>query len=196
MLSMLYAMLCILLPCATYQAAGIKKHKGKKYLVSHILWIYIFLLYIFFALSIAGIGSIWDIGHYDTVIRVEEINLIPFQSEGIMTYILNVIMFMPFGFLLPLIWKQMRNPIKISLTGFSFSLAIELCQLFNHRNTDIDDLLMNTLGSFTGYFLWKLLRNFFKKTDKKAITLSEAEPFMYLTLAVLGEFLLYNWRLL
>ena len=39
---------------------------------------------------------------YDTIIRLEEINLLPFQSEGIMTYVLNIIMFLPLGFLIPL----------------------------------------------------------------------------------------------
>lgn len=64
-----------------------------------------FLLYIYLALSKAGIGSIWDIGRYSGLFRIDEINLIPFDSVGILTYILNIIMFMPLGFLLPLIWK-------------------------------------------------------------------------------------------
>lgn len=196
MLSILYAILCIFVPCAIYQVIVIVKHPARKNLASHIMWVSVFLLYIYFAFSVAGIGSIWDIGQYDTVIRTEEINLIPFQSEGMMTYILNVIMFMPLGFLLPLIWKELRNPIKVTLTGLGFSFAIEFCQLFNRRNTDIDDLLMNTLGALVGYFMWKLLKNAFKGANKKAISLSAIEPFLYLVLAVLGEFLLYNWKLL
>ncbi len=195
MLSMLYAIICIFLPCIIYQIALVNRQKEKKNLVPHIIWVYVLLLYIYLAFSVAGIGSIWDIGHYDTVIRLEEINLIPFQSEGIMTYALNIIMFMPLGFLLPLIWKKLRNPIKVLLTGFCFSFAIELCQLFNRRNTDIDDLLMNTLGALVGYFLWDLLKKVFKRTNEKAILLSKIEPFVYLALAVLGEFFLYNWRL-
>ena len=53
-----------------------------------------------------------------------------------MTYVLNIIMFLPLGFLIPLIWKRYRNPLKIFMIGFGFSLSIELCQLFNRRNTD------------------------------------------------------------
>ena len=45
-------------------------------------------------------------------------NLIPFSSEGAMTYILNIIMFMPLGFLLPLIWENFRNAKKVVLMGF------------------------------------------------------------------------------
>ena len=137
----------------------------------------------------------WDIGHYDTIIRLEEINLLPFQSEGIMTYVLNIIMFLPLGFLIPLIWKRYRNPLKIFMIGFGFSLSIELCQLFNRRNTDIDDLMMNTLGAVIGYFIWKLTKRLFKNINHKSISLSKLEPIVYLTLAVLGEFLLFNWRI-
>lgn len=161
----------------------------------HFVWVYIFLLYIYLTFSVAGIGSIWDIGDYDKIIRLEEINLLPFQSEGIITYVLNIIMFLPLGFLIPLIWKRYRNPLKIFMIGFGFSLSIELCQLFNRRNTDIDDLMMNTLGAVIGYFIWKLTKRLFKNINHKSISLSKLEPIVYLTLAVLGEFLLFNWRI-
>ncbi len=196
MLSVMYALLCIAAPCALYQFIICKRKNIKgEHKVTHIVWVYIFLFYIFLVFSAAGIGSIWDVGCYDTIIRLEEINLLPFQSEGIMTYALNVVMFMPFGFLIPMIWKQYRRPVKIFLAGFLFSSAIEFCQLFNRRNTDIDDLMMNTIGAVIGCFIWKLTKRLFRNINKKAISLSDTEPVVYLTLAVLGEFLLYNWRL-
>ena len=40
----------------------------------------------------AGIGTIWDLITYGKMDN--SINLIPFSSEGAMTYILNIIMFM------------------------------------------------------------------------------------------------------
>lgn len=195
MLSIIYAILCIILPCAIYQIILIKHKKYKENLLPHLVWVYILLIYIYIIFSITGIGGIWDIGQYDQIIRLEEINLLPFQSDGIMTYALNIIMFMPLGFLLPLIWEKYRNPIKVFFTGFGFSLSIELCQLLNRRNTDIDDLLMNTLGAILGYLVWVLFKEIFKKTNKKAITLSQHEPIIYLVLSVLGILLLYNWRL-
>ena len=63
----------------------------------------------------AGIGTIWDLIAYGKLDN--SINLIPISSEGAMTYILNIIMFMPFGFLLPLIWKNFRNAKKSSFDG-------------------------------------------------------------------------------
>ncbi|MDV9684569.1 VanZ family protein [Clostridioides difficile] len=211
-----YSFICVILPCLIYQIVVIKRKnlKVEKNVVIHLVWVYIFLLYIYLALSKAGIGSIWDIGRYSDLFRVDEINLIPFDSVGILTYILNVIMFMPLGFLLPLIWKNFRNIINVLLTGLGFSLAIEFCQLFNLRATDIDDLMMNTLGAVLGYFIWVGVNNLFnliKKKDifpsiykniiqdeiaitidddisKKITSLYKNEAIIYLILAVLGEF--------
>lgn len=99
MLSTIYALLCIIVPCSLYQLIICKRqNKKQENKAIHFVWVYIFLLYIYLTFSVAGIGSIWDIGHYDTIIRLEEINLLPFQSEGIMTYVLNIIMFLPLGF--------------------------------------------------------------------------------------------------
>ena len=53
-------------------------------------------------------------GHrsYETLIRANQINLIPFASEGMTTYVLNILLFIPLGYLLPTIWPQFRT-IKI-----------------------------------------------------------------------------------
>ena len=83
MLSTIYALLCIIVPCSLYQLIICKRqNKKQENKAIHFVWVYIFLLYIYLTFSVAGIGSIWDIGHYDTIIRLEEINLLPFQSEG------------------------------------------------------------------------------------------------------------------
>ena len=98
MLSTIYALLCIIVPCSLYQLIICKRQNKNKKTKQFILYGYIFFcLYIYLTFSVAGIGSIWDIGHYDTIIRLEEINLLPFQSEGIMTYVLNIIMFFTSG---------------------------------------------------------------------------------------------------
>lgn len=212
-MSIIYPLLCVIIPCLIYQIIAVKSEdlKEKTYLIPHLIWVYIFLIYIYLAFSVAGIGSVWDIGQYGEVIRIEEINLIPFNSEGIRTYILNIIMFMPLGFLLPLIWEKFRNIVKVFYTGLGFSLAIEICQLFNHRATDIDDLMMNSLGAVLGYFIWVCVSNLFNSisekyafisksettinTNKMTVSIAKNEAIVYLTLAVLGEFFLYNWML-
>ena len=68
-------------------------------------------------------------------------------------------------------------------------------QLFNRRKTDIDDLLMNVLGAVLGFSIWlvfnRLLKGKIKSKDMDAI---RDKPFVYILLAVLGTFFLYNWR--
>lgn len=108
------------------------------------------------------------------------INLIPFKVffdtykqmgvYGNMHYFLinilgNIIMFMPIGFCVPLLWKVSKR--KTILVGFCSSLFIEACQLFLGRCTDVDDLWLNTLGTVLGLLIFQLLYKRFKgKMDK------------------------------
>lgn len=171
-----------------------KNVRVKSNRVHHIIWVYIFILYCYTAVQdVAGIGTIWDMLSYDGISG--GINFIPFQSEGVTTYILNIIMFMPLGFLLPLIWAEYRSFLKTAIVGLFFSLAIEICQLFNLRHTDVDDLLMNTLGAMLGYVIWYLFHKVIKQAGEKAISITKGEPIIYLALGILGIFFLYNWRM-
>lgn len=197
----LYPLLCVFLPCIIYQSYLIKKRGllekiQKKNLVIHLIWTCIFIFYLYNALSVASVGTIWDIGKFGDIIRPEEISLIPFQSDGYLTYILNIIMFMPLGFLLPLLWNKYRKIPALVCTGLGFSLIIELSQLLNRRVTDIDDLLMNTLGALIGFIIWKLLSKMPPGKSLSSYPLSENEGSAYICLAFAGTFLLYNWRIL
>ena len=84
------------------------------------------------------------------------LSLIPFSDEthwlGVQR-VLNAVMFAPLGFLLPVLWRGCRKWSVTTLAGFLLSLTIEVLQMFCFRATDVDDLLMNTLGAFLGYCL-------------------------------------------
>ena len=87
------------------------------------------------------------------------LNLIPFAE--ILTYpgnaLLNVALFLPLGFLLPLLWTHFRAIKNTVRFGFGLSLTIELLQILVGRATDINDLITNTLGAFLGFLLAKPL---------------------------------------
>lgn len=70
---------------------------------------------------------------------------------------LNVLLFMPLGVLLPLLWRKYRAFGNTVIFGFLLSLGIEISQLFTFRATDVNDLITNTLGTILGYFVWKTL---------------------------------------
>lgn len=69
-------------------------------------------------------------------------------------YVLNIILFLPLGFLAPLLWTSWRKENRVVALGFVVSAAIEILQMFCGRATDVDDLLMNTMGAMFGYLLF------------------------------------------
>lgn len=67
----------------------------------------------------------------------------------------NVIAFVPYGFLLPIVTHRMRSGFVIVMSGFALSLTVELIQLVTKVGSfDVDDLLLNTLGALLGYLLF------------------------------------------
>lgn len=64
----------------------------------------------------------------------------------------NVIIFIPFGFLLPLLFKQINNVKMASKIFIKFILLIESLQLLTFTGVfDIDDIMLNMLGALIGY---------------------------------------------
>ena len=69
----------------------------------------------------------------------------------------NVAGFIPFGMILPVIWRKTDSFFRIMLLGFEFSLCVEIIQLvWKVGSFDVDDLILNTLGSVIGYLLFSL----------------------------------------
>lgn len=66
--------------------------------------------------------------------------------------LLNIALFVPLGFLLPLLAKPFRKWYAALGAGFGVSLLIELSQFFTGRGMcDVDDLFTNTLGAMLGW---------------------------------------------
>ena len=93
------------------------------------------------------------------------INLTPFAEirTNYIEYMQNILLFIPFGFFLPLLWKRFEKPHRTLIFGALFSLSIEILQLFTYRITDIDDFFMNTLGTMIGYCLFVFARKIIPK---------------------------------
>ena len=66
--------------------------------------------------------------------------------------IANLLIFCPVGFFPALLWRGNRCMLGL-LTGFCTSFCVEFLQLFVGRATDIDDLILNTLGGCLGGLL-------------------------------------------
>ena len=194
MIFVLYPLFCILLPCMLYVLIQTKGfHRRTNFI--HMIWVFIFLYYVYLVLETTGIGTIWEIGWYPGMKLQEEINLIPFRDGISLSMILNVVMFMPLGFLLPLLWKEYQSLVRTAIIGFCFSCGIEFCQLFNRRVSDVDDLLMNTLGAILGWLIWIVFsRITHLKYGRRNQGFGGKEGAVYLALSLVGQFFLYNWR--
>lgn len=114
-------------------------------------------------------------------INREMINVIPlfnniknFNIDVILQWILNSIMFFPFGFLLPLSFKKEFDFKKIFLLSFLLSCMIEISQLCisyfwigaGFRVCDINDLIFNTVGGLIGYLTLVIFLKFLRKGKK------------------------------
>ena len=90
-----------------------------------------------------------------------------FQSPWSMFMMLgNIGMFSPVGFFPSLLWKK-ATWWKALLVGFFSSCTIEFVQFFIGRSTDVDDIILNTLGALVGFWLFLLVRALFPRFVSK-----------------------------
>lgn len=111
----------------------------------------VFCLYLSAVFVLVGIPNV-------TYFRPEvNLNLIPFKGmmQDLKNGILNVILFVPLGFLLPVLWQNFRRMGACVAFGLGLSLAIELMQMLTFRATDVNDLITNTAGTLLGFLLAK-----------------------------------------
>lgn len=129
------------------------KKSGRKQSILHITAIFLFCYYLFGILTVTGIGSTSTMSFHP------RISLIPFVDmiNGPIDTMLNVVLFIPLGFFLPLLYKKYHHIKTVVLTGFLFSLSVEIVQMFGWGSTDINDLITNTLGACFGYFVYYFL---------------------------------------
>jgi len=127
--------------------------------------LFVFICYIIAVFSVVGIPSI-------TGLTLDfYVNLVPFADmiAGLTETLLNVVLFIPMGFMLPLLWKCFCSLKKTVLFGFLVSAGIEILQIFTFRTTDINDLITNTAGTLLGYLLViKICKKLFCDEDANA----------------------------
>lgn len=136
-----------------WQRREVRRLGGKIYAV-HTLGAAFFGIALVGMLGVTGVPSVGQI-HFSP-----NISLIPFIDAGDtgVQYLPNVLLFIPFGFFLPLLWERFDSWGRALLYGAGMSLAIEVAQLFCWRATDIDDWIMNTLGALIGFAIFRGLR--------------------------------------
>jgi glycopeptide antibiotics resistance protein len=99
------------------------------------------------------------------------INLIPFvtiseylqymadgnRKIGVINILGNLMIFLPLGYMTALLFPSMRKLHKILVLSIAFSLSIEFFQfVFACGSTDIDDVILNTLGGMIGFLAMRI----------------------------------------
>ncbi len=166
----------------------------------HILLLAVFAVYLFGVFYVTGAGTIFHIKQYGMEFHPDRLNLIPFSDikneyveyyNYVLYYGLNIVLFMPLGFLLPLIWPKLNKMKSVLIAGISLSLLVEISQLLNIRSTDIDDLIANTAGAILGFFIFRLYVSITKK-DIMPIEYCKYEAAIYIAVMFLCRFFFYN----
>ena len=159
-------------PTALYKEVCMKNRKIKSIFKWSAFLIYIVaLIYFVFFAEMLGRADV-PVNYRYNLVPFKEIKrfIIYYRQIGINAVILNlagnVVAFMPFGFFVPSLknWSFMR----VVLTGFLFSLAVETVQLVTKVGTfDVDDLFLNTIGVTLGCIMFYFCRKIFRAVRKK-----------------------------
>ena len=155
-----YWLMALTLFCFVYRLSR-KKASNKDALIRGALATYILLIII---------STILNRG-----ISLETYNLVPFwtirallssgRKDVISQAFLNILLFLPFGFLNAIViqsfYKNKTILFRCALTilpGIILSIAIETVQFITHRGLcETDDVIHNTLGTLIGYSCWLLI---------------------------------------
>ena len=118
-----------------------------------------FVFYPFFTVN----GEVQPLIINMSSLRPLRVNLIPLvnildydiKREAAINIIGNISMFIPTGVIMPILYKRLDCFWKVLLAGAGLSFVIEVIQLlFPGSVTDIDDLILNTLGVAVGYGIY------------------------------------------
>lgn len=161
-----------------------KDVKGK---TGAVLWV-LFMLYC--------AGMLWllflrrpaavPFGSYAEALRMN-LNLVPFKTIrdfldiiahvdsryltafALANLIGNVLLFVPFGMLLPALWPAMRKLRHFLPACVLIMAAVEAVQLFTLLGScDIDDIILNLAGELLGFAFFRLISIFGEKAGEEA----------------------------
>ncbi len=133
------------------------KRIGKKQTIWHIITVFLFCYYIVVIYTTTGIKAFGTFA--------PRIAQTPFSDmiHGTLETILNIILFLPLGFFLPVLYPNYRRMPRVVCVGCLLSLCIETSQMFGMGITALNDILTNTVGTYLGFCPYRLFARYTKK---------------------------------
>ena len=157
---------------------------GKRQTIGHIIVSFVFCFYLMGILTMTGvcIGGAFS----------PRIVYVPFMDmiRGPIDTALNILLFVPLGFFLPILYRKYDRIGKIALVGFLVSLSVEIAQMFGAGATDINDLITNTIGACLGFVPFRLVYKAIPKSWIKQIQVDGVQCFYELLSFWLGTLLI------
>lgn len=170
-----FVILVIWLICMIFS----KKHKLsiKRIILISLFYLYIIMVFGVTLFPIDNYPMEYPPGHnfipfYTIIQLVKDLPL----SIAIKQIFGNIIMFMPFGFLIPFFVN--KNKLLLTLSySLVFTILIEFLQYIlgvivvgsQYRSVDVDDVILNMLGSLIGFFVFVVTPRFIKEPYSKKL---------------------------
>lgn len=142
------------------------RHKGKKLFKAAAVPVFLIyiggLIYLLFFSERYGRNDVADYYRYNLkpfqeIIRFWKYREVIGVDMVVENLAGNIVVFMPFGFLLPVIYEPLKKWYAILPVGVCFSAAIECVQLVTRVGSmDIDDVILNVTGVMLGFIFLKL----------------------------------------
>ena len=157
---------------------------GKKQTMGHIIISFVFCFYLVGILTMTGvcIGGSFS----PRIVYIPFVDMI----RGPIDTALNILLFVPLGFLLPILYRKYDGISKIALVGFLVSLSVEIAQMFGTGTTDINDLITNTVGACLGFLLFRLVYKAIPKSWIKQIQVDGVQCYYELLFFWIGSLLI------
>lgn len=158
--------------------------KRKKQVLAHLLLVFVFSFYLVGILTMTGI---WWFRSFSP-----RFVLMPFLDmlRGPVPAALNLVLFMPLGFMLPALYQSFDKVRKVVVAAFLVSLSIEIVQMFGCGITDINDLITNTAGAFLGYYCYVSFCKTIGKPCRKLFYMEKEPQYEFFCLWLLSLFLM------
>ena len=106
--------------------------------------------------------------------------------------ILNILLFVPLGFLVPFYLGKLKKSYITILIGFGTTLVIEIIQYITNMGIfEIDDVFNNTVGTIIGYCIFMICKCLWTKENRKMIIVYLL-PIVITVLSFLGIYINYE----
>lgn len=126
------------------------------------------LIYIVYCFILFHLVTTTDFESYsNNFIPFKEMTRYSFSSILFIRNVIgNIVLFIPFGYLITDMIHEKANKTNIFVSAFivfSSSLTIETIQMYIKRSFDIDDIILNFVGGIIGFLIFKIIHFALKK---------------------------------